>query len=381
MRVLNSVTDPRMGGPQKRALNVANELENRGVETVFLIPEGNDDFVEAALDDGFEICRMSPYQIRPPKDIFGNSRFLASFLPMVWDIQQIIRDEDIDIVHAGMSINYQTSLAAKRTDTPLIWHFNDTLMPSPVKQVSAITARRWADKIVVVADAVHEYYFSGDTESETVYTPVNLEEFDPHSLDIDETSLRDELGIPQEIPVVGTVGNINPIKGHEYLLYAVSQLIEEEDTQVTVPIVGKQLDSRKDYYERLLSLRSELGLDEHVKFVGFRSDIPRLLNLFDVFVLPSIAEACPTVVLEAMAMNTPVVATDVGGVKEELPDRNYGWVVPPKNPEALCRAISEAISNPEECARRTRNSRDRVESIFSLENCANRHEELYRSLV
>jgi hypothetical protein len=65
--------------------------------------------------------------------------------------------------------------------------------------------------------------------------------------------------------------------------------------------------------------------------------------LFEVFVLPSTAEACPIVVLEAMAAECPVVATRVGGVLEELPGPEYGWVVPPKNPTALADAIREAL--------------------------------------
>jgi glycosyltransferase involved in cell wall biosynthesis len=158
-------------------------------------------------------------------------------------------------------------------------------------------------------------------------------------------------------------------------------LLARDGEQITVPIVGKQLASRKAYYDKLCSLRSELGLDDQIQFVGFRSDIPELLSLFDVFVLPSIAEACPIVVLEAMAMECPVVATDVGGVREEIPDSDHGWVVPPKDSEALAGAITAALDDPEESRHRAANARERVESMFSLEVCVDRHEELYRSLV
>ena len=80
-------------------------------------------------------------------------------------------------------------------------------------------------------------------------------------------------------------------------------------------------------------------------------------------------------------MDCPVVATDVGGVPEEIPDSDRGWVVPPKDSDALAQTIAAALDDPEECRRRAANARERVESMFSLEACVDRHEELYRSLV
>lgn len=379
MRVLNSITDPRIGGPQQRALNVAKKLQDRGIETIFLIPEGDGDFGDLAYNTGYKVLRTSPHQIRPPKDVLGNLRFLAAFGPMVQQIQRIIDYEDIDVVHAAKPINYQTAVAANQSDVPLVWHFNDTSMPSPVKQLSAMAARRWADEIVVVADAVRDYYFSSQHSSRTIYTPVNLEKFDPDLVTVDKKDLCDDLGIASDVLVVGTIGNINPLKGHEYLLHAIHHL--ENDIQVAVPIVGKKLTTQKSYYKRLLALRSELGLENSVEFVGYRSDIPELLSLFDIFILPSVAEACPTVVLEAMAMETPVVATNVGGVPEEIPDEDHGWVVPPKDPQALGEAISEALTDPEKRYRKVKNARSRVESVFSLDICADNHEDLYRSLM
>jgi glycosyltransferase involved in cell wall biosynthesis len=279
-----------------------------------------------------------------------------------------------------MPVNFQTAIATTQTDVPLAWHFNDTLTPTPVKQIAARLGVRWADEIVVAADAVHDYYFDSKTSSRTIYAPVDIDRFDPSEISINKQGLRSELGLRSDVPVVGTVGNLNPIKGHEYLLRAIAKLVDD-GLDIVVPVVGAQLDSRKQYFEKLRELRVELDLEDTVEFVGFRSDIPELLSLFDVFVLPSIAEACPIVVLEAMAMKSPVVATNVGGVPEEIPDSDYGWVVPPKDSDALAGAIAEALDDLKECRRRAANARERVESVFSLEACVDRHEDLYRSLA
>ncbi|QLD87465.1 glycosyltransferase family 4 protein [Natronomonas halophila] len=380
MRVLNSVTDPRMGGPQRRSLQVAGSLRKRDIETEFLIPEGDDAFDEVAAEEGFTTHRLPLPRPRSPPNLRANSRFVLSFRRTVTRIGSLIDTRDYDVVHANMPVNFQTALAAVRSDTPLAWHFNDTLTPTPIKQIAAYAGGRWADEIVVAADAVHDYYFDEATPSRTIYAPVDLDTFDPDRIDIDETALRSNLGIKPDLTIVGTVGNLNPIKGHEYLLRAIATL-DEREYEVAVPIVGAELATRRQYLERLRSLRDSLGLSETVRFLGFRSDIPQLLSLFDVFVLPSVAEACPIVVLEAMAMQCPVVATAVGGVPEQLPDADHGWVVPPEDDDALADAIGEALNEPNERRRRAANAYERVVSEFSLTACVDRHEDLYSSLV
>lgn len=380
LRVLCSVTDSRMGGPQRRILDVATRLRDRNIETELLIPNSDGSFGDVAKNDGFEAHEVRFSRLRPPTNFGGNMNFFRDFIPTVRRILSIIREREIDIVHANMPINFQTSLAAARSDAPLAWHFNDTLTPSPIKQISARAGVQWADELVVAADAVKDYYFSPNTPTRTIYAPVNVDQFKPSQVNINEPEIRSELGLEKDVPVVGTVGNINPIKGHKYLLRAAAEVLESGQ-QIAVPIVGAKLESREAYFEELRSLRSDLGLEEHVQFVGFRSDIPELLSLFDVFVLPSVAEACPIAVLEAMAMECPIVATNVGGVPEEIPDSDHGWVVPSKDSSALAGAIQEALDNPDEAKRRVSNARARCESTFSLAECVDRHEDLYRSLA
>jgi glycosyltransferase involved in cell wall biosynthesis len=380
MNVLSSVVDPRLGGPQRRSLDVATELRDREIETRFLIPEGSDEFDDAATEAGFETYRLPMPRIRPPKRLIENVRFIAAFPQTTRRISSLIRSEPVNVVHANMSINFQTALAAAWTDTPLAWHFNDTLVPTPLRQVAGGAGCRLADELVVAADAVHDFYFPSSADSRTIYAPVDLDRFDPRTVDADQTRLRAELSIPADVPIVGTIGNLNPIKGHEYLLRAVAELIERGQ-EVVVPIVGARLDSQVEYHQQLLDLRSSLDLDAVVHFVGFRSDIPEMLSLFDVFVLPSVAEACPIVVLEAMAMECPIIATDVGGVSEQLPGPEYGWVVPPEDDSALADSIETAITSPERCRECATNARKRVESEFSLDICVDRHESLYRELA
>ncbi|WP_276253190.1 glycosyltransferase family 4 protein [Halomontanus rarus] len=380
LRVLNTLTDPRVGGPQIRSLAVARALDEYDIETVFLVPDGSDEFEEMATDAGFEVLRPDLPRIMPPTDIVGNSRYAIDFYPAVRRLRSLLETHEIDIVHASTTLNFRAVIAATQASVPVAWFFNDTGTPWPINRFSARMARSMADEIAVAADAVHDHFFTESVSTRTVYPPVDTSVFDPETIEDSDRTAREEFGIPDDVPIVGTIGNVNPIKGHEYFLRAVAR-VEEQFGPVAVPVVGSILESRREYFERLKRLRSRLGLDETVRFIGHRSDVSRLLDSFDVFVLASVKEACPIAVLEAMAMRTPVVTTRVGGTPEQIVDGEHGWIVPPRDPDALADAISDALTAPDERQRRGRAARKRVAAEFSLERCTERHLAMYESAL
>lgn len=379
MKVLNTFIDARLGGPQIRALAVAKGLRDYGIETEFLVPNGEGDFQNRAREDGFTVHLGGYPPIKPFRQVTGNLLFLASSIRSIPKIRTLINHRDIKIVHTNVSVNFHSALAASRSEASLLWHFNDILMPWPVTWFSTSVANRLADEIVVASESVADHYFNRQQDDvQTLYAPVDTEEFDPDTISPSEN--RAKLDLTPETVVIGTVGNLNPIKGHEYLLQAIPKVADSIDSPLTVLFVGGKLESRRSYYEKLQELASDLEADIKVRFLGHRSDIPQLLALFDVFVLPSISEACPMVVLEAMAMERPVVATEVGGVPEQIEDGEQGWLVPTKQPDAMADAIIDAISRPEEAERRGRNARVKAVEKFSLQRCVEKHVKLYQNI-
>lgn len=382
MRVLSAIPDPRYGGPTTRSLDVARPLRERGIETVFLLPEGKDEFADAAIAEGFDVVRMRQSRIRAPRRVADNVRFLLEFKDCTSQVANIINEKGIDVVHVNGPLNYQVALAANKSNAASVWHFNDTLTPTPLRQLSSHLAQRWVDVIVVAADAVHDYYFDDDISSKTVYAPVDLETFDPSRIRDGDQQLRAELGINDDTLIIGAVGNLNPTKGHEFLIEAIAKVrYQLEKSDIHLVIVGKKLASQQKYYEGLCEKVRSRDLEQVVTFTGWRSDIPEMLNMFDIFVLPSITEACPIVVLEAMAMGCPVIATDVGGVSEQIPGEDFGWVVPPKNSNALAGALTTAISSPGDRRKRGQRAQQRAENMFSLERCVERHTAIYRNAI
>jgi glycosyltransferase involved in cell wall biosynthesis len=193
---------------------------------------------------------------------------------------------------------------------------------------------------------------------------------------IERLVMRAQLGIAPDAFVVGTVGRLMPIKGFEYLIEAFAQFREHRRTQESkLVIVGDG------------PLRAVLGqcaeghqLYHDVVFLGMRTDVYNLMNVFDVFALSSLHEGVPMVLLEAMALGVPIVASQVGGIPEILEDSKEAVLVPAKEPDALARAIGVLAGSSQLRAELVRAARARVETQFSIQSSAVKMREMYRSL-
>lgn len=175
--------------------------------------------------------------------------------------------------------------------------------------------------------------------------------------------LRDELGIPSETPVIGFVARFDPQKNHSGLLQACS-ILREKDVQPICLLVGAGVDDENIH---LVEQIEALGLSGQVRLLGQRTDIPAVMNAIDLYVMSSVyGEAFPNALAEAMACGTPCVSTDVGDAAMILGDT--GWVVPPRDTEALATALLTALAEAETSAWQARRqaARTRIESRFTI---------------
>ncbi|WP_166377226.1 glycosyltransferase family 4 protein [Halorubrum sp. BOL3-1] len=379
LRVLHVFSDPRFGGPGTRTISIGKALRSRGIISEFLVPDGPGELATKAREEGFDVYETTLPRPRSPPGIVENVRYLSSFPRTVARVADQIQRSSCDIVHLNTPYNFSPALAAHRNNHKFIWHFNDTLTPWPLRPLASRFARRWADKIAVSSPRVDEYFGFESSETTTLYPPVDGERFDPESVKIDpENDLRKTIDNSTENSLfVGAVGNVNPAKGYEHLLRALPPVVDSFN-DIIVPIVGSILDSHQSYYTRLLDIRSRLGLEDHVNFLGFQENIPEILAQLDIFVMPSVAESGPLVTVEAMAMEKPVIATSVGNVPAQIPSSDYGWVVPPGDSEQLSQAIKEALSSPSDRLQRGKKGRERTIEQFSVEACAESYENIYR---
>lgn len=163
------------------------------------------------------------------------------------------------------------------------------------------------------------------------------------SVTADERSAaRSELGLDEATPLIVHVGNIRPLKGHENLIAAAAVLRDSVPRFLIASIGGEK---NPGDLARVRASAENAGVGEHVRFLGRRDDARSFTAAADVFVNPSDVEGLPLVVLEALALSRPVVATAVGGVPSVVIEGETGRLVPPKDPTALAKALAEMITN------------------------------------
>ncbi|EKO3578430.1 glycosyltransferase [Vibrio metschnikovii] len=193
----------------------------------------------------------------------------------------------------------------------------------------------------------------------------NIDDFKP---DLDAgMAFRQEVGLADEKFLIGHVGRYDPQKDHQTLLLSVSELLNRNtEFEFEVVLVGTNLDKDNLVLSNIID-KNNLSC---VRMLGRRSDMPSVMTGFDVFVLSSaFGEAFPNVLNEAMACGTPCITTDVGDAAVIVGDT--GWVAPPKNPQALAKAMLEAMeekqNNPQAWQARKQACRERIVNNFSIE--------------
>jgi glycosyltransferase involved in cell wall biosynthesis len=186
---------------------------------------------------------------------------------------------------------------------------------------------------------------------------------------------RKSLEVSPSAPVLVTVANFFPIKGHRWLVEAMPRIVQRYPEAILV-LAGEG--------EGLPAIRRQVerhGLGRHVRFVGSRREALGLIALSDVVVVPSLSEGLGLVVLEALALGKPVVATRVGGIPEIIEDHETGLLVPPKDPVALSEAILAVLSNHGLAVRLGRNGRQVVHGRFAADTMIRQTEQLYLELA
>jgi glycosyltransferase involved in cell wall biosynthesis len=206
----------------------------------------------------------------------------------------------------------------------------------------------------------------------TLYNGVNLKRFD---ISVDRDKILSDFGIAKTNKIIISICKLIERKGLDYLLAAARQIINcHPDVRFLVVGQGPLLN-------KLKITAQESGIENKVIFVGMRSDVNVLLLCSDVFVLSALAEAFPFVNLEAMAARRPVVATNVGGIPEIVISGETGFLVPPKDPDSLAKAVIKLLENPEMASLMGEKARKMVEAKFTIENAVAAYMQLYLSIA
>ena len=166
--------------------------------------------------------------------------------------------------------------------------------------------------------------------------------FDPRLHD--QHVARQHYGLPRGKSIVAVLGRLDPQKGQEEFLRSLPAVLENHP-DVFYVIAGDETRGEEGFRRHLVNLSHELGIADHVRFLPFTNNVSEFMAAIDVFVLPSYSETFGLVLIEAMAMEKPVVATSAGGVPEIVEDGRDGLLIPPRDEQALAGAIDLLLRN------------------------------------
>ena len=302
--------------------------------------------------------------------------------PSIWPrLRRLARDREIDIVH---SHDYKTDLLAW-----LLARQDGVLPLATVHGWTGHSRReRWlyypADKrllasfarLIAVSGHVSGELVRAGAEPARVVTVLNA--IDPEAFNRDrdrQGAMRKALGLPEGALTIGAVGRLEPQKRFDLLIDAVATL-RAEFPELRLIIAGDG-----SLRSALASRVNARGLRDACQLLGHRSDIADLHHAFDLFVQSSDYEGTPNAVLEAMAMQTPLVASDVGGTSELARDGLEGLIVSPGRLEALTAAIREALTDRSAAHARAAAARRRIETELSFATRMRKVEQIYVDLV
>jgi glycosyltransferase involved in cell wall biosynthesis len=191
-----------------------------------------------------------------------------------------------------------------------------------------------ATRIIAVSDSVKKFISKYERiplkRIKVIYHGVDIQRFRPAR---NTASIRKSIGLKQDAFVIGLVGRITEQKGHRYLFDAVASL-HKQIGKIQLLVIGVG-----ELQQELTEYSHKLGLQESIKFLGYRKDIPRLYACMDVLCLPSIYEGLGLVLVEAMLCNIITVGTRVDGITEIIKDGANGFLVPPADSESLARCL------------------------------------------
>jgi len=308
----------------------------------------------------------------PPHIVPAKGSFNARYLSILLRLARQHRSDAI-VAHLYGSSVY-ASLVGTLLSIPVVSVLHGQIDVSDAERFSSLKAaiiRRASRKIVFVSERLQDQLQPRLrlTAAQCAVIPngIDTKVFRPGR----DRSIRVELGVPDDTTLIGAIGNVRKPKAYDVLLRAARTLVDRSN-QFHLVIAG---DCANALGRQLGQLKRDLGLERHVTFLGLRSDVTRVLNNLDAFVLSSYTEGFSIACIEAMACGVPVVATCSGG-PEQILEGEAGLLVPTDNPVSLALAIERIISSKELAEALTGRAMERVHGQYSLATMLSRYEAL-----
>jgi glycosyltransferase involved in cell wall biosynthesis len=365
-RVLYTVNRMDVGGSQTHLVQVLRLLDRERFEPILCCLTGEGALLDAARESGAPVVHAGLGTLRSPRAVAGFGRLWA-----------LMRRERVDVVHNYLlRANIVGTLAARAARVPVVLASKRGCHERRGWElVGARLANRLADCVTANSNAVRDFVHGheGCPLEKMVVIPsgIDTERFAP----LAGADYKARLGLPADAVVVGSLTRMRVRKGVEEFLRAMGQICRARPA-VHVVIAG---DVAPD--DEVRALVAAAGLGDRLHLLGRRRDVPEVLSAFDVFVLSSHGEGMSNAILEAMAMERPVVATGVGGTVEVVEEGVTGRLVAARDPAALAAGITSVLDAPDRGRAMGARGRQVVIDRYSASAMVRRMEGLYTQLL
>jgi L-malate glycosyltransferase len=382
MKILFYNHTGKVSGAERVVLMILKGLDRERFETALLCPaEGP--LQRMASELGIP-CHSVPvlqarFTVRPDRLI----KYLWSFLFVFLELRRRISALNPDLVHANsIRSGLVATTATLGLSTRVVWHLHDLLPRHPLSFAIRWFAFLFARApMIAVSQAVADNFagrlFSLRNRVHVILNGIETGKFQPSQ--VVRAKTREALDLSEQDFAVGIVGLLTPRKGQLDLIRAFGRVAGQLEN-ATLLIVGSPVFNRDGEYEQILRQTvAKLGLDDRIRFLGERDDVPALMQGFDVLVVNSLVEPFGLVVAEGMASSTPVVAAISGGIPELIQHGHNGLLVPSGDTHTLAEAIIGLAKNPQQRESIGKQGRASAELRFTLPRYLRDLQDFYES--
>ncbi len=343
------------------------------------------DWYRYADKDIFNVSACGIKQPEPAAKIFEQAGMACFFLGNgkytprnISGLERLIEENNIHLIHLhGYSSANFGRIAARRAGVPNIVHEHAVLRILPHQYTADFILRHLTDSAVAVSKAVKDFMEKGRhipaEKIEIIWNGINLDFFKKSSLQAVRT-LKNKLSIAEDAYLLGAVTRFRGEKGNAFLIRAMPRVVERFPQTVLL------LAGEGPLREELTALVHNLDMQNHIRFVGFREDIVDFMSMVDQVVIPSRIEGFGLVMAEAMSVGTPVVSTDVGGLREIATHGVDAWFVPADDPCAMADGILQLAGDPKLASKLAENAL-KARQRFGIQTNVAQLEDLYKKLL
>jgi glycosyltransferase involved in cell wall biosynthesis len=358
-----------LGGAELHLLDIARHYRDHA--TVVLFEEGP--FYDHLTDAGVAVKVLSAAQrfqgVQKTAPLWQGLRALPGWASLCTALTAEARRHDLVFANSQKAL-MAAGPAAWWSGRPFVWNLHDILTAdhfSRTNRWAAVwTANAFADRVIVNSHATRSAFAHCGGAADrcaVVYNGLDPDRFAPLP-DGAHRKLRQQLGLPDDVLTVGVFSRLAPWKGQHVLLDALSDLPD-----VHALFVGDALfDGDVSYAETLRTRAAQRGVADRAHFLGFRDDVPALMQLVDVVAHTSTApEPFGRVIVEGMLARRPVIATNAGGAREIITHKQNGLLINPGDRKALERALNWLLNHPNKRHQLARAGHETARSRFSIQ--------------